>query len=96
MLDDGIIVELQKNGNAFIYTFQAAAGSGHKLYKGNKGTSDTFLYAIAYEPTTPTAVQNVSAEITATASAIAKKIADGKLIIEANGKQFNAAGAQVK
>ena len=96
MLDDGIIVELQKNGNAFIYTFQAAAGSSHKLYKGNKGTSDTFLYAIAYEPTTPTAVQNVSAEITATASAIAKKIADGKLIIEANGKQFNAAGAQVK
>jgi hypothetical protein len=54
------------------------------------------LFAIDFEPTTPTAVQNISAVTSANASAVAKKIAEGKLVIESNGKQFNAAGAQIK
>ena len=94
MLDDGTVVSLTKSGNAFIYTFQAAAGSNHKLYKGKSGTSDTFLYAIAFEPI-PTGINDIQASNIAKAK-VKKAIVDGQLIISKNGKQYTAAGAQVK
>ena len=95
MLDDGQIISLTKSGNAYIYTFQAAAGSSHKLYKGNKGTSNTFLYAIAYEPIAPpTGIDEI--QISLDKAKVKKAIVDGKLVISKNGKLFNAAGQRVE
>ena len=44
----------------------------------------------------PTAVQNVKAAANDTAASKKKYFKDGKIVIEANGKEFDAAGAQVK
>ena len=94
MLDDGKEISLTRSGDAFIYTFLAEAGSSHKLYKGNKGTSDTFLYAIAYDPIA-TGINDIQASTIAKAKA-KKTIIAGRLIIENNGRQYNAAGTQVR
>ena len=44
----------------------------------------------------PTAVQNVKAAANDTSANKKKYFKDGKIVIEANGKEFDAAGAQVK
>lgn len=44
----------------------------------------------------PTAVQNVKATANDTSASKKKYFKDGKIVIEANGKEFDAAGAQVK
>lgn len=44
----------------------------------------------------PTAVQNVKAAANDTSASKKKYFKDGKIVIEANGKEFDAAGAQVK
>jgi hypothetical protein len=85
---DDVAYKTDSNG---CYTFTAVAGKTYTIKKGDSMN----LFAIDFEPTA-TAVQNISAATSANASAVAKKIADGRLIIEANGKQFNAAGAQIK
>lgn len=85
---DGVNTKTDSNGCC---TFTAVAGKTYVITKGDSMN----LFAIDFEPTT-TAVQNISAATSANGSVTAKKIADGKLIIESNGKQYNAAGAQVK
>ena len=93
--DDKISLVNSGNG-AWTYTFTATAGGEYIVKKGNSwGTSDTFLYAVVYEPI-PTAVESIVASQSADKTSVTKKISDAQLIIEANGKQFNAAGAQVK
>jgi pectate lyase len=86
---DGAKYKTDANG---CYTFAGEAGKTYVITKGDSMN----LFAIDFEPTTPTAVQNISAVTSANTSAVAKKIAEGKLVIESNGKQFNAAGAQIK
>jgi predicted lipoprotein with Yx(FWY)xxD motif len=49
-----------------------------------------------YACSDPTAVQNVKATANDTAASKKKYFKDGKIVIEANGKEFDAAGAQVK
>ncbi|MBR4379002.1 MAG: hypothetical protein IKP59_02305, partial [Prevotella sp.] len=84
---DGTKVKTDANG---CYTITAAAGSSYVITKG-----DTMnLFAIDFEPTT-TGVKAVIASRTA-AGPVAKAISNGKLIISKNGKQYTAAGAQVK
>ena len=85
---DGVNTKTDSNGCC---TFTAVAGKTYVITKGDSMN----LFAIDFEPTT-TAVQNISAATSANSSVAAKKIADGKLVIESNGKLFNAAGAQVK
>ena len=66
----------------------AANASGWTIYTydGN----DWKVYA------DPTAVQNVKATANDTSASKKKYFKDGKIVIEANGKEFDAAGAQVK
>ena len=52
------------------------------------------LFAIDFEPTT--AVQVVGAATPADSSAVTKKISDGRIILEKNDTQYNAAGARLK
>lgn len=75
------------------YTFTAVAGKTYTITKG-----DTMnLFAIDFEATaTPTAVQSISAANSANASVTAKKVAAGRIVIESNGKMFNAGGALIK
>ncbi len=93
--DDKISLVNSGNG-AWTYTFTATAGGEYVVKKGSSwGTSDTFLYAVVYEPI-PTAVESIVASQSADKTSVTKKISDAQLIIETNGKQFNAVGAQVK
>ncbi len=93
--DDKISLVNSGNG-AWTYTFTATAGGEYIVKKGSSwGTSDTFLYAVVYEPI-PTAVESIVASQSADKTSVTKKISDVQLIIETNGKQFNATGAQVK
>lgn len=44
----------------------------------------------------PTAVENINGNVNGNANKVQKAIVNGKLIITKDGKQFNAAGAQVQ
>jgi hypothetical protein len=66
------------------------ASSGQTYYtydaQGNKMT----------KAPAPTAVENINGNVNGNANRVQKAIVDGKLIITKDGKQFNAAGAQVQ
>jgi hypothetical protein len=86
---DGAKVKTDANG---CYTFAGEAGKTYTITKGDSMN----LFAIDFEPTTPTAVQVVSAATPANAAAVVKKIADGKFVIETANGTFSASGAQIK
>lgn len=81
-------------GGAYTYTFEGTAGSSYVVEKGSKGTSNTFLYAIVFEPVTVgiQEIQTAGRTIVKTA----KVLKDGKLVIMHGGKQYNVAGVLVK
>lgn len=71
------------------YTFAATAGQTYQITKG-----DSMNLFIIELPSAPSSVANISAENAEFKTV--KYVKNGQLIIEKNGKQFNAAGAQVK
>jgi hypothetical protein len=66
------------------------ASSGQTYYtydaQGNKMT----------KAPAPTAIENINGNVNGNANKVQKAIVDGKLVIIKDGKQFNAAGAQVQ
>ncbi len=97
MMNDGEVVNLTKSGDAYIATFPGTAGASYKLYKGNKGTSNTFLYAIVFEPTnTDTGISQVNYLPALNTNKVFKYTKNGTIVIERNGKKFNVAGMRIE
>ena len=84
---DGVNCKTDAQG---CYTFTAEPGKTYVITKGDSMN----LFAIDFEPTT--AVQIVSAATPADSSAVTKKISEGRIILEKNDTQYNAAGARLK
>ena len=84
---DGVNCKTDAQG---CYTFTAEPGKTYVITKGDSMN----LFAIDFEPTT--AVQVVGAATPADSSAVTKKISDGRIILEKNDTQYNAAGARLK
>ena len=94
----GTTVSLTNSGNgAWTYTFNGEAGKDYEIAKGSKGTTDTFLYAVVFEPSEApviTGIANISKDVRFTDGAIydlmGRRIAEpqaGKVYIM-NGKKF--------
>ncbi len=71
------------------------------LYVSRATSSNTYIQAITImrpdnDDDTPTAISEVQEAKKFNSSSVQKAIVNGKLIITKDGKQFNAAGAQVK
>lgn len=81
---------LTKTGNAYIYTFTGKAGDTFKVHKGNKGTTNTFLYAIFFEPIA-TGIANTTTSGTKS-DKTAKYLKDGKLVIDRHGEHYTVLG----
>ena len=81
-------------GGAYTYTFKGTAGTSYIVEKGNKGTSNTFLYAIVFEPIS-TGIQEFVATKT-TSNKTGKYLKDGKLVIEKNGKLYSVTGIEIQ
>lgn len=87
---DETIATLTSTGNAYVYTFAGKAGDRFVIHKGNKGTTNTFLYAIVFEPVA-TGIVQISTPETKAVKAI-KYLKDGKLVIDRHGEHYNALG----
>ena len=94
MLDE-TVCNLTKEGTACVYTFTADAGKSYTIKKGNKGTANTFLFAVVFEPIA-TGITEIAGAAGVNASNVTKAIVGERIVIIKAGKQYNAAGAQVK
>ena len=78
------------SGKSYVWSieFYETGHTGFDYYTRYTGMSVRLIHAA---PTTPTAIDNTSINLNAT-----KRIVNGQLLIEKNGKFYNATGAEVK
>ena len=92
---DGTLITLTKSGNAWVHTFEATGGSQYEIKKGS-GTSNTFLYAIVFEPINVETSISQLFENNHKTLAPRKHIENKQIIIEKNGKRYSVAGVEIK